>query len=124
MFGPTPASGWSLIISAPVCSIATRSRLLGSRKSNTDMMRSVIRSGASANSSAMITGITPVRRKSLRMNRRLARRADATHAARERECEGDDEAGMTSAGQSRSRAEDDARRGDADHQHQRAEYVM
>ena len=82
MFGPTPANGWSLIIPAPVCSIATRSRLLGSRKSNTDMMRSVIRSGASANSSAMITGITPVRRKSLRMNSRLTPTQTPTHALR------------------------------------------
>ena len=54
-------------MATPVCSIDTRSRLLGSFKSNTDVMRRVTVSGARANATATTTGMAAISRKSLRL---------------------------------------------------------
>ena len=104
MLGPTPVSGKSRTIAEPVRAIASRSRLLGSRRSNIDIMRLVTLSGAKAKNSAATTGSSPSSRRSLRMNSTPTATHAPTHALRVSVSESaTTSAGMTSAGQTRSR---------------------
>ena len=121
--GPTPVSGWSLTIRAPISIIASRSWLVGSCTSKIDITRLVTLSGASANSTRdERPAAAPVSRKSFRTNSSRRRRDAPIHALRVSVSdEGDDERRHDQRRPDAiAPAEEEPRGRRADHEHQQA----
>ena len=100
MFGPTPTSGWSLIMCPPSSIIATRSRLVGLFRSKMDMNRV----GAMPKKIAATSGRTASSRKSL--SKSSSATAAMTPIQALRDCVSEiatSSAGMTSTAHIRSR---------------------
>ncbi len=104
MFGPTPTIGCAWTMCQPSVSIATRSRLVGSFRSNVEMKRLATAAGASAKKIAATTGRTASSRKSLSDNSNAAAAHAPTAALRVKvSATATASAGITSAAHVRSR---------------------